>query len=53
MTPLSITGFIGKGLLVAAFLLLTVLPLVDFLERLDMSGLDLTREADAGRDIEL
>jgi len=30
-----------------------MVPLVDFLERLDMSGLDLTREADQGRDIEL
>jgi prevent-host-death family protein len=29
------------------------IPLVSFLEGLDMSGLDLTREADAGRDIDL
>lgn len=29
------------------------LPLVSFLETLDMSGLDLTREADTGRDIDL
>lgn len=28
-------------------------PLVAFLESLDMSGLDLTREHDVGRDIEL
>jgi len=27
--------------------------LVDFLERLDMGGLDLTREADTGRDVDL
>ena len=30
-----------------------VIPLVDFLERLDMGGLDLARESDAGRDIDL
>jgi len=29
------------------------IPLVDFLERLDMGGLDLARESDAGRDIDL
>lgn len=29
------------------------IPLVDFLERLDMAGLDLTRESDTGRDIDL
>lgn len=29
------------------------LPLVSFLETLDMSGLDLTREADTGRDNDL
>ncbi|MBV9512306.1 MAG: type II toxin-antitoxin system Phd/YefM family antitoxin [Caulobacteraceae bacterium] len=28
-------------------------PLVDFLERMDMGGLDLSREPDAGRDVEL
>ncbi len=28
------------------------LPLVDFLSRLDMEGLDLTRDPDTGRDIE-
>ena len=28
-------------------------PLVEFLERLDMDGLDLTRELDTGRDIDL
>jgi prevent-host-death family protein len=30
-----------------------VIPLVDFLERLDMGGLDLARESDAGRDVDL
>jgi antitoxin Phd len=29
------------------------LPLVDFLSRLEMTGLDLTRERDTGRDIDL
>jgi prevent-host-death family protein len=29
------------------------LPLVSFLESLDMSGLDLNRDADTGRDIDL
>ena len=29
------------------------LPLVDFLSRLDMGGMDLTREPDTGRDIDL
>ena len=29
------------------------IPLVDFLSRLDMKGLDLTRDPDTGRDIEL
>lgn len=29
------------------------LPLVDFLSRLDMEGLDLTRQPDSGRDIDL
>jgi len=29
------------------------LPLVEFLETLDMDGLDLTREPDAGREVEL
>jgi antitoxin Phd len=29
------------------------LPLVDFLQSLDLSGLDLTRERDTGRDVEL
>lgn len=29
------------------------IPLVEFLERLDMGGLDLTREPDTGRDIDL
>jgi antitoxin Phd len=29
------------------------LPLVDFLSRLDLTGLDLTREPDTGRDIDL
>jgi len=28
-------------------------PLVDFLEQLNMGGIDLTREADTGRDIDL
>ncbi len=28
-------------------------PLVDFLQGLDLSGLDLTREPDFGRDVEL
>ena len=28
-------------------------PLVEFLEGLDMGGLDLTRESDLGRDVEL
>ena len=28
-------------------------PLVEFLARMDMGGLDLTRENDAGRDVEL
>lgn len=27
-------------------------PLVEFLERMDMGGLDLTRESDTGRDVE-
>jgi prevent-host-death family protein len=29
------------------------ISLVDFLDNLDMDGLDLTRESDAGRDIDL
>ena len=29
------------------------LPLVEFLESLDLTGLDLTRERDVGRDVEL
>ena len=33
MTPLTLVGLIGEGLLVASFLLLTGLPLVDFLGR--------------------
>ena len=30
-----------------------MVPLVDFLESLDMGALDLTREPDAGRDVEI
>ena len=45
MTPLSTLGVIGKGLLVAAFLLLAALPLVDFLGR-PLAGFHIPGSAD-------